>query len=109
MTDHAYRVIQWAAGGVGRAAIEGILGHPDLELVGCWVHSDAQSGRDVGELIGRDQSGVVASHDVDAVLARDADCVGYAPLPADPEIVERILRSGKSVSTPVGWEYPDRS
>ena len=28
------RVIQWATGGVGRAAIEAILRHPDLELVG---------------------------------------------------------------------------
>jgi 2,4-diaminopentanoate dehydrogenase len=33
------RVIQWATGGVGKAAIDGILLHPDLELVGCWVHS----------------------------------------------------------------------
>src|ERR1700757_2344094 len=33
------RVIQWATGGVGRAAIECVLNHPDLELVGCWVHS----------------------------------------------------------------------
>ena len=29
-----YRVIQWATGGVGRAAIQGIVEHPDLELVG---------------------------------------------------------------------------
>ena len=28
----AYRVIQWATGGIGRAAIEGILSHPELEL-----------------------------------------------------------------------------
>ena len=49
----AYRVIQWATGGVGRAAIEGILDHPELELVGCWVHSADKDGRDVGELVGR--------------------------------------------------------
>ena len=47
-----YRVIQWATGGVGRAAIEGILAHPELELVGCWVHSAAKAGQDVGELRG---------------------------------------------------------
>lgn len=34
-----YRVIQWATGGVGKAAIQGVLRHPELELVGCWVHS----------------------------------------------------------------------
>ena len=44
-----YRVIQWATGGVGRAAIEGILSHPELELVGCWVHSADKAGKDVGE------------------------------------------------------------
>src|SRR5437763_1761247 len=53
MSVMALRVIQWATGGVGRAAIEGVLGHPELELVGCWVHSPEKSGRDVGELIGR--------------------------------------------------------
>ena len=29
-----------ATGGVGKAAIQGVLRHPELELVGCWVHSD---------------------------------------------------------------------
>ena len=48
----ALRVIQWATGGVGRAAIAGVLAHPELELVGCWVHSADKDGRDVGELCG---------------------------------------------------------
>jgi len=109
LTGRTFRVIQWATGGVGKAAIEGILGHPDLELVGCWVHSESKSGKDVGELIGRDRVGVVASNDIDDVLAIDADCVVYAPLLADPKVVIRILQSGKSISTPVGWVYPDRS
>ena len=34
----ALRVVQWATGGVGIAAINAVLEHPDLELVGCWVH-----------------------------------------------------------------------
>ena len=41
----SYRVIQWATGGVGRAAMEGVLEHPELELVGAWVHSPAKDGR----------------------------------------------------------------
>jgi hypothetical protein len=101
-----YRVIQWATGGVGRAAIEGVLTHPELELVGCWVHSDAKHGRDVGELIGRDPIGVTATSSVDEALAIDADCVVYAPVLADPKVVARILRSGKNLVTPVGWVYP---
>lgn len=71
-----YRVIQWATGGglVGRAALEGVLAHPDLEVAGCWVHSEAKDGIDVGELFGGDPIGVTATRDADALLATDADC-----------------------------------
>ena len=78
-----HRVIQWATGGVGRAAIEGILDHPELELVGCWVHSAEKAGRDVGEIVGRAPIGVRATHDVEALLALDADCVLYSPIMGD--------------------------
>ena len=49
----SYRVIQWATGNLGRAAIEGIVSHPDLELVGVWVHSAEKAGKDAGELAER--------------------------------------------------------
>ena len=101
-----YRVIQWATGGVGRAAIEGVLDHPELELVGCWVHSASKAGVDVGDLIGRDPIGVTATNDVDELLALGADCVIYSPLMADPAVVRRILGAGVSVVTPLGWFYP---
>ena len=52
------RVIQWATGGVGKAAIECVLNHPQLELVGCWVHSADKNGRDVGEILGTAALGV---------------------------------------------------
>ncbi|AQT78803.1 dihydrodipicolinate reductase [Mycolicibacterium litorale] len=103
-----YRVIQWATGGVGKAAIQGVLRHPELELVGAWVHSADKNGRDIGELIGQDPIGVAASTDIDQLLATDADCVMYSPLLPDDEVVKQILRSGKNVVTPVGWVYPDR-
>src|SRR4029079_2662928 len=96
-----YRVIQWATGGVGRAAMEGVLSHPELELVGCWVHSASKDGVEVGTLLGRDPIGVTATSDVDALLAVDADCVLYSPLMADPAVVTRILESGKNVVTPL--------
>ena len=44
-----FRVIQWATGGVGCAAIEAIVSHPDLELVGVVVHGESKGGRDAGE------------------------------------------------------------
>jgi hypothetical protein len=86
-----FRVIQWATGGVGRAAIEGVLGHPDLELVGAWVHSPEKDGADLGELVGRAPIGVHASRDVDALLSLNADCVLYSPFMADPDVVTALL------------------
>ena len=99
-------VVQWATGGVGVAAINGVLEHPDLELVGCWVHSEAKNGKDVGDIIGTDPIGVTATNSVDDILAMDADAVIYAPLLPNPDEVAALLRSGKNVVTPVGWVYP---
>jgi hypothetical protein len=102
----ALQVVQWATGGVGVAAINGVLEHPDLELAGCWVHSKAKAGKDVGELIGAGPVGVTATDSVDEILALDADAVIYSPLLPDPGEVAALLRSGKNVVTPVGWFYP---
>ncbi|TMA35117.1 MAG: hypothetical protein E6J87_04705 [Deltaproteobacteria bacterium] len=104
-----YRVIQWATGGVGRAAIDGILSHPELELVGCWVHSPEKAGRDVGELAGIGVIGVRATNDVAELLALEADCVMYSPIMAKREEVIRILESGKNVVTPLNWFYPNKA
>ena len=103
------RVIQWATGNVGRAAVEGIVAHPELELAGAFVHSPDKAGRDVGELCGLGPLGVRATSDVEALLALPADCVVYAPLLAKPAEVMRILESGKNVVTPLGWFFPGSS
>ena len=97
-----YRVIQWATGRIGANAIAGIAGHPDLELVGTWVHSPDKAGRDVGELVGIGPLGVAATNDVEAVLTMDADCVCYTATQEEGEKetidnLVRILRSGKNV------------
>jgi 2,4-diaminopentanoate dehydrogenase len=102
-----FRVIQWATGGVGRSAIEAIARHPELELAGCWVHSAVKDGVDAGELAGLPALGIRATTDAAALLAQPADCVVYAPLIPDKEVVAALLRSGKNVVTPVGWIYPD--
>jgi hypothetical protein len=101
-----YRVIQWATGNVGRAAVQGIVSHPQLALVGAWVHDHGKAGRDVGELCGIAPLGVRATDDVDALLATPADCVLYSPLLPQLDDVVHILTSGKNVVTPVGWFYP---
>jgi hypothetical protein len=97
-----YRVIQWSTGNVGRHALRLVANHPDLELVGLWVHGDDKVGRDAGELGGFTPTGVLATNDADALLALDADCVCYTatgdrrPTEAIADMA-RILRSGKNI------------
>ena len=105
----ALRVVQWATGSVGVAAIKAVLEHPELELVGCWVHSKAKAGKDVGEIIGTGTLGVTATDNVDDILAMDADAVVYAPLLPNVDEVAALLRSGKNVVSPLGWFYPSES
>jgi 4-hydroxy-tetrahydrodipicolinate reductase len=108
-----YRVIQWSTGNVGTAALRCIIRHPDLELVGVWVHSAEKAGRDAGELCGLPAVGVRATNDAEALLALDADCVSYTatadlrPMDAVNDM-SRILRSGKNVvsSSVVAAIYP---
>src|SRR5205814_9378432 len=90
----AYRVIQWATGTVGVHAVPAIAAHPDLELTGLWVHSDAKVGRDAGEICGVGPLGVTATNDVDALLASDADCICYmAHSDVRPnEVIEDLAR-----------------
>ena len=102
----ALRVVQWATGSVGVAAIRAVLEHPELELVGCWVHSKDKAGLDVGELVGVDSLGVIATDSIEDILALDADAVVYAPLLPNADDVAALLRSGKNVVSPLGWFYP---
>jgi len=105
----SHRVVQWATGNVGRNAIEGVLAHPELELVGALTYDPAKAGRDVGELCGIGPVGIAATADVDEVLAIEADCVVYAPMLPNTAEVLRIVRAGRNVVTPTGWFFPFRS
>jgi len=101
-----YKVVQWATGVVGSAALRGILRHPRLDLAGVKVYSDQKDGRDAGELIGLDPVGVRATRDVDEILAIEADCVLYCPLPWSLEEMCRLLESGRHVITPCPYWFP---
>lgn len=102
------RVVQWATGNLGRAAIEGIVAHPELELVGVWVRSEDKVGVDAGTLAGIEPIGVAATHDAEEIIALAPDCVLYAPLRADETEVIRLLEAGIHVVTPLNWFYPER-
>ena len=40
------KVVHWGTGNTGRLALRGVLQHPDLELVGLYVHSPDKVGKD---------------------------------------------------------------
>jgi hypothetical protein len=93
----AIRVIQWTTGHVGREAVKAILAHPELELVGAYAWSPEKDGRDIGELCGIGRLGISATRDVDALLARGADCVCYTPNHPEIDEICRLLAAGLDV------------
>lgn len=93
----ALRVVQWTTGNVGRRSVRAVVGHPDLELVGCYAWSPDKVGRDVGELCDIDPVGITATDDVDALLVLQPDCVVYNPMWPDVDEVVRILEAGVNV------------
>jgi hypothetical protein len=105
------RVIQWATGAVGRTLLRAVLDDPDLELVGLYVYGDRKVGRDAGDIARRPTTGVLATRDIEEILALDADVVLHAPRLQIPyerhdEDICRLLRSGKNVITTAGNHYP---
>jgi hypothetical protein len=79
--------------------VRALAGHPKLELVGCFAYSPGKVGQDVGVLCGIDPLGVIATDDVDALLALRPDCVIYMPYRPDFDHLERILAEGIDVVT----------
>ncbi len=92
-----YRVVQWTTGNVGKSSVQAITANPTLELVGCYAWSPEKVGRDVGELCGMDPLGVLATNDVDALLALKPDCVVYNPMWLDVGELVGILSTGVNV------------
>jgi hypothetical protein len=94
-----YRVVQWTTGNIGTKSVHAIVANSQLELVGCYAWSKDKVGRDVGELAGIAPLGVLATDDVDALLALKPDCVVYNAQFADVDHLERILGAGVNVVT----------
>lgn len=93
------RVVQWTTGKTGTAAVRGLVGHPALELVGCYAYSPDKVGQDVGTLAGIEPIGIIATDDIDALLALRPDCVSYMPFRPNFDHIERILESGVNIVT----------
>jgi 4-hydroxy-tetrahydrodipicolinate reductase len=78
-----------------RRAIE----HPQLDVVGVYVHSADKVGRDAGELAGIGNIGVAATNSVEDIIALRPDCVLYMPQYTQYEEICRLLASGANVVT----------
>lgn len=103
-----YRVIQWATGAMGKSCLRAVIDHPAMELVGLYVYGDDKAGRDAGDIARRAPTGVIATRDIDEILALDADVVIHCARLAPPygshdaEIL-KLLASGKNVISINGY------
>lgn len=106
-----YRVIQWATGAMGKSSLRALIDHPAMQLVGVYVHGPGKAGLDAGEIARRPPTGVIATDDVEQILALDADVVVHCarispPYGSDEAEIGRILASGKNVISINGHSHP---
>jgi hypothetical protein len=98
----AVRVVQWATGNIGARALRGVIEHPELTLAGVYVTSDAKVGQDAGDLCGLPATGVIATNDIEEIIALKPDCVLYMPSLCTMDEVCALLASGANVVTTRG-------
>lgn len=114
------RVVQFGTGFVGHFAMRAIIEHPQMELVGCWVHSDEKVGVDAGDIAGTGKTGVLATQDIEQLLDLNADCLCSGAGGDGREawiagVHSRFLKAGVSIvsSSIVGMvdpeAHPDRA
>lgn len=104
------RVVQFSTGNVGQHSLRALIGRPDIELVGVHAASPEKVGRDAAELCGlSDPTGIIATDDIDALIALKPDCVVYTALgetrPMEAlEQMSRFLSAGINVvGTSMVW------
>ncbi len=109
-----YRVIMLGTGFVGHFALGAIIEQPQLELAGVWVSNPGKVGKDAGELAGTGaKTGILATNDMDALVATGADCVcsavgGNRREDWVTDVQCRFLEAGCNVvsSSVVGMTFP---
>lgn len=100
------RVIVWGTGPIGMPGLRNLIDHPEHELVGLHAWSADKVGRDAGEVAGVDvRTGVIATSDVQELLALKADCLVYQGNYASREAqcvadVVPFLEAGTNCVTP---------
>jgi len=106
----ALRVIQFSTGNVGRHALRQLIERPDLELVGVHACGADKIGSDAADLCGLEEpTGVLATDDLDALVALNADCVIYMsqaetrPHDAIGELTAFLAAGTNVVATSLVW------
>jgi hypothetical protein len=110
----AIRVALIGTGNCGSLALRQLIEDQRFDLTHVWVSSEAKVGRDAGDLAGLDvTTGIVATNDLDAIVAAKPDCVVYCAmgdtrLPEAMADVRRFLSAGINVvgSAPGVLQYP---
>jgi 4-hydroxy-tetrahydrodipicolinate reductase len=98
------RVIQWTTGNIGTRSLHAIAGRPDLDLVGVYAHSPDKVGRDAADLGGLSRpTGVLATDDIDALVALRPDACVYNPVWSSVDELCRLLEAGINVCSTAGW------
>lgn len=110
----AIKVAAIGTGNVGKHALTQLITDPRFELTAVWVSSESKAGKDAAELAGlQDSTGILATTDLDAVLATQPACAVYTALADNrlPDALEdyrRILEAGVNVvgSSAVFLQHP---
>jgi 2,4-diaminopentanoate dehydrogenase len=71
------RVVLWGTGNIGAFGLRSLINHRDYELVGVHAWGVAKIGRDAGDLVGVEKTGIIATDDVAALLALKPDCLVF--------------------------------
>ena len=102
-----YRVIQWASGGVGRAAMQGVLGPSRPRSRRVLGASPEKDGVDIGTLLVRSPIGVSASTDVEAAAGRSRPTAcSTARSSPTPRSSPASWSRARTSSPRSGWFYP---
>ena len=109
LPNNKLRVAQWATGRIGQSSLRELIRSPEFELVGVYVHSAAKAGKDAGELCGVDPVGVIATADIEQIIALKPDCIIAMQEGANVDAVCRFLEAGINIATSrVDYLEPDR-
>lgn len=105
------RVVQWATGAVGRAALRELIENPRFQLVGVLVYDPGKAGLDAGALCGLPPTtGVTATTSKEDIFALEADVAVHAASKAhqvetNADDICRLLSAGTTVISTTSYNH----